>query len=130
MMKGQQILVRYIKLEAKMLKPIIMDNQLYKLIREGKIQKFNKKKQAGAKCNFQHADFRAVDLRGIDASGLDFRHAYFRQADLRGVDFSLSKLDGASINAAKISGAYFPANIAPEEILLSLNHGTKMRTGN
>jgi len=112
-----------------MSKPIIMDDPLYQLIRDGKIQKFNKKKQAGAACNFQHADFRAVDLRGIDATGLDFRHAYFRQADLRGVDFSQSKLNGATINAAKISGTYFPANISAEEILLSLNHGTRMRTG-
>jgi uncharacterized protein YjbI with pentapeptide repeats len=108
-------------------KPIIMDDPLYQLIREGKIQKFNKKKLAGAECNFQYADFRAVDLRGIDTTGLDFRHAYFRQADLRGVDFSKSKLNGASINAAKISGTFFPSNISSGEILLSLNHGTKMR---
>ncbi len=108
-------------------KPMIKDDPLYKLIREGKIQEFNKQKQAGKIYNFQHADFRTVDLRGIDAKGLDFSHAYFRQADLRGIDFSQSKLYGASINAAKISGTFFPANINAKEILLSLKHGTRMR---
>ncbi|MFK5893406.1 MAG: pentapeptide repeat-containing protein [Pseudomonadota bacterium] len=112
-----------------MKKPMIKEDPLYQLIREGKIQEFNKKKKAGELCDLRHADFRTVDLRGIDASGIDFSHAYFRQADLRGIDFSQSNLNGASINAAKISGTFFPDNITAKEILLSLKHGTRMRTG-
>ncbi|MFK5985446.1 MAG: pentapeptide repeat-containing protein [Pseudomonadota bacterium] len=112
-----------------MTKPIIKNDSLYQLVRDGRIEEFNQRKKAGEVCDFQSVDLRTVDLRGIDARGLDFSHAYFRQADLRGVDFSCSKLDGASINAAKISGTFFPANIKAEEILLSLNHGTRMRSG-
>ena len=108
--------------------PMIMDDLLYQLIRKGEIQKFNEKKESGDICNFQNADFRTVDLRGINAKGVDFSNAYFRQADLRGIDFSLSKLDGASINGAKISGAFFPDNLSAAEILLSLEHGTRMRS--
>ena len=50
-----------------------------------------------------------------------------RQSDLRSVDFRKARLEGASINAAKISGAYFPAELTASEIEISLLHGTRMR---
>ena len=108
-------------------KPTISDDPMYQLLREGKVDEFNKKKQAGEYCNFRGCDFRSLDLRKLDAVGLDFRCAYFRQADLRGVDLRGSLLDGCSINGAKISGTYFPLNIPAQEILLSLEHGTRLR---
>ena len=43
------------------------------------------------------------------------------------VDFRKARLEGASINAAKISGAYFPAELTASEIELSLLHGSRMR---
>ena len=49
------------------------------------------------------------------------------EADLRGIDFRKARLEGASINAAKISGAYFPVELSAGEIELSLLHGTRMR---
>ena len=42
-------------------------------------------------------------------------------------DFRKANLEGASINAAKISGAYFPPELSASEIELSLLHGTRMR---
>lgn len=108
-------------------KPIISDDPMYQLLREGKIDEFNSKKQAGEYCNLQYCDFRLLDLKGLDAVGLDFRGAYFRQTDLKGIDFRGSLLDGATINGAKISGTYFPLNIPAQEILLSLEHGTRIR---
>jgi len=63
----------------------------------------------------------------LDADGLDFSDCYFRQSDLRGVDFRNALLEGASINAAKISGTYFPADLTASEIELSLLHGSRMR---
>ncbi len=108
--------------------PEIKQDKMYKLLREGKIAEFNKRKAAGEKFDLTHADFRSVDLRGLDASGVDFSHAYFRQADLRGIDFSNSKLEGASLNGSKISGCYFPRALSAEEINLSLTHGTRMRS--
>ena len=56
-----------------------------------------------------------------------FQHSYFRPADLRGVDSRRANLEGASINNAQISGAYFPPELSPEEITLYLTHGTRMR---
>jgi uncharacterized protein YjbI with pentapeptide repeats len=110
-----------------MKKPRIKTDPLYILLREGKVNKFNKKRSEGENCDLAYADFRAVDLRGLDATGLDFSNAYFRQADLRGINFSRANLNGASINAAKISGTFFPSNIHADEILLSLQHGTRLR---
>ena len=52
------------------------------------------------------------------AAGLDFNDSYSRQADLRGVDSRRANLEGASLNNAQISGAYFPPELSPEEIIL------------
>lgn len=109
--------------------PVIKDDPLYQLLRDGKIEEFNTRHQAGESCDLTGCDFRGLDLRGLVAEGLDLSDCYFRQTDLRGVDFSKAKLIGASIHGAKISGVYFPADLAAEEILMSLEHGTCMRYG-
>ncbi len=105
----------------------IAADPMYQLLREGCITEFNAKKAAGERVDLRSCDLRGVDLRGVDADGLDFSDSYFRQADLRGVDFRKARLEGASINAAKISGTYFPADLSASEIELSLLHGTRMR---
>jgi uncharacterized protein YjbI with pentapeptide repeats len=109
------------------LKPLNYDNPLYQLLRDGNVEEFNRRKAAGEGCDLTSCDLRNLDLRLIDATGLDFSNSYFRAADLRGVDFSSSRLEGASLNGAKISGAYFPPELTPEEIRLSIKHGTRMR---
>ncbi|MFY4730535.1 pentapeptide repeat-containing protein [Nitrospira sp. BLG_2] len=100
---------------------------MYLMLREGCIKEFNVKKAAGDTCDLRGCDLRGLDLRGLDADGLDFSDCYFRQADLRGIDLSKARLDGASINACKISGVLFPAELSTPEIELSLLHGTRMR---
>ncbi len=110
-----------------MTSPEIKDDPLYQLLREGKVEEFNRRRAEGVHCDLRNTDLRGLDLRDLDARGLDLRDCYFRQSDLRGVDFSQSQLEGASINGAKISGAYFPMELSPEEITLSLLHGTRMR---
>ncbi|WJW75651.1 pentapeptide repeat-containing protein [Thiohalobacter sp. IOR34] len=107
--------------------PSISDDPLYQLLREGRIDEFNQQKAEGATINLSGVDLRGIDLKGLDAAGIDFRNTYFRQADLRGIDFSQCRLEGASIHAAKISGCLFPPELAAEEIVLSLEHGTRMR---
>lgn len=102
-------------------------DRMYQLLREGNIKEFNAIKAGGDKADLTGCDFRNVDLRGLDAQGLDFSDCYFRQADLRGVDFQQCRLEGASINAAKVSGACFPAELSAEEITMSLVYGTRMR---
>ncbi len=103
------------------------DDPLFRLIRDGNADAFNKAKASYPTSDLTNCDFRGVDLRGFDLSGLNLSGCYFRQADLRGVDLSKTKLEGASINGAKISGAYFPVELSADEIDLSLLHGTRMR---
>ena len=108
--------------------PIISDNPLYLLLRECKVAEFNQRIAAGEVAELAGCDFRHVNLKEINAEGLDFTGSYFRQSDIRGVDFTQCKsMEGASIHGAKISGAYFPDEIRADELLLSLEHGTRLR---
>lgn len=109
--------------------PTIKDDPLYQLLRHNGVEEFNERRKNGEACDLTGCDFRGVDLRGLDADGLDLTGSYFRQADLRGVDLSKAKMISASIHGAKISGALFPVDLAAEEILMSLEHGTRMRYG-
>ena len=103
------------------------EDPAFRMLRDGDMEGFNRHKASGADLDLTHCDFRGVDFRGIDAIGLDLSGCYFRQADLRGVDFSHTRLEGASINGALISGTYFPPELTAGEIDLSLLRGTRMR---
>ena len=108
--------------------PRIIDDPLYQLLRAENIDEFNQRKRARTELpSFEYCDFRGLYLRGMDASGLNLRNAYFRGADLRGIDFRQAHLEGASIAGTKISGCYFPDELNADEIVMSLNHGTRMR---
>ncbi len=109
------------------IRPKITDNPMYQLLREENIKEFNAQRKSDEKLDFSYCDFRNLDLRGMNAEGIDFSHAYFRQADLRGIDFSQCRMEGSSINSARISGTYFPMALSADEITLSLLHGTRMR---
>lgn len=109
--------------------PAIKADPMYQLLRTGKVEEFNARRAAGEACNLTGADFRGLDLRGLDAAGLDLSNSYFRQADLRGVNLGTAILDGASLHGAKISGVYFPVDLSADEILMSLEHGTRLRYG-
>ncbi|MBI3188176.1 MAG: pentapeptide repeat-containing protein, partial [Gammaproteobacteria bacterium] len=75
--------------------PLIKDDPLYKLLRDGSIKEFNERKTRGEKADLRGADFHRVDLRGMDADGLDLSNCYFRMCDLRGLDLTKAKLEGA-----------------------------------
>lgn len=109
------------------LKSLTHEDPLFQLLRDGNVKEFNRRKGDQPTIAMTDCDFRHLDLRGLDASGVDFSNSYFRGADLRGIDFSKSYLNGASFNSARISGVLFPAELAPEEIELSVNHGTRLR---
>ncbi|MCH8499802.1 MAG: pentapeptide repeat-containing protein [Marinobacter sp.] len=105
-----------------------IDDPLYVTLRNENVDAFNKAKATMTSYpSFSHGDFRGLDLRGMNADDLDFSHAYFRGADIRGIDFSKANMDGASIAGAKISGCFFPRELHADEIVMSLNHGTRMR---
>ncbi len=107
--------------------PEIKSDPMYMLLREGKIEEFNKRKAQGESFDLTYCNMRTLDLRGLDADGIDFSNSYFRLADLRGVDFFNSRLEGASLNNAKVSGCLFPKELSADEIDLSLIYGTRMR---
>jgi hypothetical protein len=111
-----------------MASPIISADPLYRLLRDGKVAEFNQRIAAGETAQLTSCDFRHINLQGLEVKGLDLSNSYFRQADLRGIDFSeCLSIEGASIHGAKISGVRFPDELSAEEILLSLEHGTRMR---
>ena len=108
-------------------KPQVKDDPLFQLLKNGRIEEFNKHKAAGESCDLTHGDFRGLDLRDLDADGLDLCCSYFHQADLRGLDLRNTNMEGTSINGARIAGVYFSSKLSAEEIGLSLQHGTRMR---
>jgi uncharacterized protein YjbI with pentapeptide repeats len=109
--------------------PQFLDDPAFRDLREYDIQHFREHTQGRDKIDFSNADLRAVDLTQVDVSKLVLRNAYLRDADLRGLDLRHLDLEGCSIHNATISGAYFPANLSPQEITNSVTFGTRMRTG-
>ena len=108
-------------------KPRKSADPLYLLLREGRSEEFNRRRKAGETCDLRGCDFRGLDLRGVDVASIDFSDCYFRQADLRGLDLRTCPMEGASLHAAHVSGAYFPSKLAAEEIEMSVRLGTRMR---
>lgn len=108
-------------------KPHLLDNALYKMLRDEDIDGFNRARASGESADLRSGDFRGLDLREMNAHGLDMSNAYFRGADLRGIDFSHTRLEGASIAQANISGCLFPKEISASELMMSLNQGTRLR---
>jgi uncharacterized protein YjbI with pentapeptide repeats len=108
-------------------RPRFSKDPLYQMLRVDDTRGFNQRREQGATCDLTGVDLRGLDLRGLDAEGLDFTGSYFRDTDLRGVDLSGAILDGCSFYGAKISGTLFPAAVAPEEIRLSVEYGTRIR---
>lgn len=103
------------------------DDPLYKLLREEKIEEFNKAKPESGTIDFRNCDFRGADLRGLNADRIHFGGSYFRGSDLRGIDFSKSNMHGCSLASAQISGCLFPASIDATEIFMSVEKGMRMR---
>lgn len=110
-----------------MTQPRQLDNPLYRLIRNEDIKGFNAQKAKDGPIDLCNGDFRGLDLRNLDVSRVLFTDAYFRGADLRGLDLCDTCMRGASLAHAQISGAYFPEELSADEILMSMNFGTRLR---
>ncbi|MGY4492379.1 pentapeptide repeat-containing protein [Pseudomonas putida] len=110
-----------------MSQPKQLDSPLYALVHHENVRGFNEQRPPEGKVDFRGGDFRGLDLRELDARGIDFTDAYFRTADLRGLDLRHSCMEGASLAHAQISGAYFPVELSADEILMSVNFGTRLR---
>ncbi|WP_416422431.1 pentapeptide repeat-containing protein [Pseudomonas sp. App30] len=106
--------------------PKQLDSHLYALVHHENVRGFNEQRPAD-RVDFRGGDFRGLDLRELDTHDIDFTDAYFRTADLRGLDLRDTCMEGASLAHAQISGAYFPAELSADEILMSVNFGTRLR---
>ncbi len=110
-----------------MTQPKQLDSPLFALLRADDVKAFNLQRPKNGSIDLANGDFRGLDLRDMNAKDIDFTNACFRSADLRGVDFRSASLEGASIAQAQISGAYFPVELSADEILMSVNFGTRLR---
>ena len=110
-----------------MSQPKLLDTPLYALLHKDDITGFNNERPKEGPVDMVGGDFRGLDLRELNADGIDFTDAYFRSADLRGLDLSSTPLEGASIAHAQISGTFFPRELTADEILMSVNFGTRLR---
>lgn len=108
-------------------KPRVTTDPLYLLLREGRVEDFNRRRLGGEAVDLRGCNLRGLDLRQLDPGGLDLRDCYLRQADLRGLDLRTCQLEGASLHAAHVSGVYFPAEFSATEIEVSVRLGTRLR---
>ena len=103
-------------------------DDLYFLLKNEKIDEFNSKVEGLQDIPLQNLNLRYVNLQHANLEYADLRGSYFSRSDLRGVNLSHAKIEGASFHSTKISGVYFPKNVLPEEIHISVMYGTRVRT--
>jgi uncharacterized protein YjbI with pentapeptide repeats len=107
--------------------PRFLDDPAYKCLRSGDLEGFRQATEGRKTVDFTGADLRGTDFRKLVPMNLVLRDAYLRDADLRGCDLRNVDMAGASLERAKISGAYFPLEIDAAEIQLSMQYGTRLR---
>lgn len=104
------------------------DQRALELLQEERFLEFNNYVESrGGEVDLSGAHLRAYDLRKCNLKKANLQNAYMRSSDIRSVDLSEARLDGASLKEAKVSGTLFPRNLRAEEIMMSLEHGTRLR---
>ena len=106
---------------------LVRDSELRMLLLDRKIDEFNARVEEEP-ADLENVDLRTADLQGANLLRANLRGAYLRNADLRAVDLYQADLEGASIHTARIAGTRFPPNISADEIRLSVDLGTRIRT--
>jgi len=107
--------------------PLMFDDPAYSALREGDCVRFQELTQGMDVVDYSFANLGGVDLRKVEMGRMIIQGARLKGADLRGLDLSGHDLDGVSLNNARISGVLFPRNLAADEILMSVEHGTRIR---
>lgn len=104
------------------------DQKALELIQEERFLEFNNYVESnGGEVDLSNAHLRAYDIRKCNLKKANLSGAYLRASDLRSCDLSEATLVGASMKEAKVSGVLFPENLDPNEIMMSLVHGTRLR---
>ena len=129
-----------------MSQPRQLDNPLYILIRNEQISAFNAQRPKDTVVDLSNGDFRGIDLRALDAQGINFTNAYFRGTDLRGLDLRNAQnacghwilpvaMAKQVAHCASISSRYWPAmpalsNCTPARINQDCNCSSPRRKRN
>ena len=103
------------------------DEETYASLRRGDARAFKHLLSSRGMVDFSNCNLRGVDLRGVNIKKVRLKGAYMKGADLRGLDLSRHDLEGVSLHGARISGVFFPSNISPSEIMMSVQTGTRLR---
>ena len=111
-----------------MSEPVFPDDPAFLCLRVGDVAGFHRAIADRDVVDFSGVNLRGTDFRSADLTKVVLKDAYLRDSDLRGCDLRHLDLEGASIHCAKVGGAYFPRNVDPEEIQLSVEQGTRLRT--
>ncbi len=101
--------------------------QMFDMLIDGNIDRFNEERAKGLVPDFAKKNLRGIDLRRADLNGVNLRGAILSNTDIRGIDMYNCDMEGASMRAAKISGVFFPENLSAEEIMMSVQFGTRLR---
>jgi uncharacterized protein YjbI with pentapeptide repeats len=107
--------------------PRFVNHPAYRCLRVGDVAGFHHYTNADEVLDLAGADLSGLDLRKVDMRKVVIRGAYLKEADLRGQDLRQVDLEGCSLRDAKVSGVYFPDSLNPQEILMSLQFGTRLR---
>lgn len=103
------------------------NNQMFDMLIDGNIDRFNEERAKGILPDFTKKNLRGIDLRRADFTGISLRDAILSHADIRGLNLHDSDMEGASMKDAKISGVFFPENLSASEIMMSVQFGTRLR---
>jgi uncharacterized protein YjbI with pentapeptide repeats len=90
-------------------------------------EKFNESVVQGFVPDFSGHNLSDLDLSGFNLHNANLSGAYLRGTILSGADLSGANLDGASLRGARVSGCLFPADLPADEIMMSLEKGTRIR---
>jgi uncharacterized protein YjbI with pentapeptide repeats len=105
-----------------------LDDVAFKSLRGGDIDEFHRAIEGRTIVDFSGTDLRGTDFRKADLSKVILRDCYLRDADLRGCDLRQIDLSGTTLQGARIGGTYFPDSLLAEEIMMSVQYGTRLRT--
>lgn len=108
-------------------RPKVLHDLAYRALREGDLAQFETLTADEDALDYSYADLAGVDLRKAPMDRMILRGARLKRADLRGLDLSGHDLEGVSLNSARISGVLFPRDLSATEILMSVEHGTRIR---
>jgi len=93
---------------------VVKTGPLCELLRDEKIEAFNREVAGGVVLDLANANLRMVNLRGAHLPAADLQRSNLRNADLRGASLHRANLSGADVR-----GARFEAFGAGQQMCLS-----------